>query len=223
MRQLSNPTVDALRRGLFLACLLPFARLLAGWLTDDLAPDPVEDITHTTGLWSLRLLLLMLVVSPLKRHTGWNWLMRLRRTLALYAFFYAVLHVLAYLVFEQYFDGPEILKDATRRPYVMAGWVAFLCMVPLAVTSTNAMMKRLGGRNWKRLHQLTYLIAVAAVLHYFWLVKQDTTAPAGYAVALAVLLCLRLAAAPRPSTAPPRKAGAALAPHALRNNRSPHA
>jgi len=192
MKNLSAHSVANLKTVLFICCLLPFVRLLADGLTGRLGPDPVADITHTTGIWALHLLLLMLAFTPVKKLTGWHWLTRLRRTVALYAFFYACLHLSSYLLFEQSFDWPEIAKDIGKRPYLTAGFASFVLMVPLAVTSTNAMMKRLGGRNWQRLHRLSYLIAAGAVLHYFWLVKQDIRLPSLYALIFAVLLCARI-------------------------------
>jgi len=192
MKNLSPHSVSNVKILLFYACLLPFARLLADGFAGRLGPDPVADITHTTGIWTLRLLLVMLVFTPVKKLTGWHWLARLRRTVALYAFFYACLHLLSYLLFEQSFDWPEIAQDIGKRPYISVGFASFALMVPLAATSTNAMMRRLGGRNWQRLHRLSYLIAAGAVLHYFWLVKQDIRLPSLYALALMVLLCARM-------------------------------
>ena len=210
MKNPSPQTIAQAQRVVFYACLLPFARLLACGLAGRLGPDPVADITHSSGAWALRLLLLALAITPAKQLTGWHWLARLRRTIALYAFFYATLHLASYLVFEQFFDWREIGKDITKRPYISAGLTAYGLMIPLAATSTQAMMKRLGGRNWQTLHRLSYLAALAAVLHYFWLVKRDTGAPALYALILATLLCARLARrrckpAPAPvKQAPPR-------------------
>ncbi len=203
MKQLSPEAIRRIKAALFLACLIPFVRLAVGTRAGTLGADPVEAITHTTGLWSLRFLLLTLAITPLKCWTGWLWLMRLRRTLALYAFFYASLHVAVYLLFDQYFDWPEILKDIAKRPHLTAGFAAFLLMIPLVITSTNAMMKRLGGRNWKMLHRLTYPIAAAAVLHFFWLVKKDVSEPTVYAAILSVLLCARLVPRPRKAPASP--------------------
>ncbi len=209
MKQLSPAAVKQLKLALFLACLVPFLQLALGARAGTLGADPVEAITHDTGLWSLRLLLLTLAITPVKRWTGWLWLMRLRRTLGLYAFFYASLHVAVYLVFDQFFDWPEILKDVTKRPHLTAGFVAFLLMIPLVVTSTNAMMKRLGGKNWQLLHRLTYPIAAAAVLHFFWLVKKDVSEPTLYALILSALLCARLIRRLRTAPASPPLA----APH----------
>lgn len=171
----------------FVACLWPLLSL--AWL--DLGVNPVETLTHHTGLWGLRLLLLTLTITPLRRLTGWNRLIRYRRMLGLFAFFYAVLHVGVYLVFDQFFDLEGILDDLGKRPYISVGFLAFLLLIPLAVTSTNAMIRRL-GRRWQPLHRLVYITAGLAVLHYLWLVKADLRAPLGYAALLAVLLGSRL-------------------------------
>ncbi len=201
MKQLSPVAVNRIKVMLFIACMIPAARLLHGALVGTLGPDPVEAIARGTGVWSLRLLMFTLAITPLKRWTGWLWLVRLRRTVALYAFFYAGLHLASYLVFDQFFDWPEIAKDLAKRPHLTAGFAAFLLMIPLAITSTNAMMKRLGGRRWQLLHRLTYLIAAAAVLHFFWLVKKDVTEPTLYALILSALLCARLLHRPRKASA----------------------
>lgn len=204
MKKLSSITVSRIKAVLFILCLFPATRLVLGALSGSLGADPVEALDHGTGLWSLRLLLATLTVTPLRRWTGWIWLVRLRRTLALYAFFYACLHVAVYLVFDQFFDWSEIAKDIVKRPHLTAGFAAFVLMIPLVVTSTNAMMKRLGGRRWQLLHRLTYPIAALVVLHFFWLVKRDVSEPTLYALILSVLLCARLIHRPRkaPASAP---------------------
>lgn len=175
----------------FVACLLPLAWLL--WLTwqGRLGVNPVETLSHRTGDWSLRFLLLTLAVTPLRRLSGWNRLQRFRRMLGLFAFFYVCLHFAVYLIFDQFFDWRAIVADVAKRPYITVGFAAFLLLIPLAVTSTNGMMKRL-GRNWQRLHRLVYLIAVLGVLHYAWLVKADLREPLLYGGLLAVLLGYRL-------------------------------
>ena len=197
MKHLSSKTITTLKATLFVVCLIPLVYLALGALAGTLGADPVEAMTQTTGLWALRFLLLTLAVSPLRKATGWNWVVRLRRTIALYAFFYACLHVLIYLVFEQLFDGAEIAKDIVKRPHLTAGFLSFLLMIPLAITSTQGMMRRLGGHRWQQLHRLTYPIAAGAVLHYFWLVKRDVSAPTLYGLILAILLCIRLRVRPR--------------------------
>lgn len=198
----------------FALALLPLARLvaagLADWLNEGepltLGANPIEVITRSTGTWTLVLLLITLSVTPLRRLTGWNALVRLRRMLGLFAFFYACLHFTTYIWLDQFFDPASIVKDIAKRPFITVGFTAFVLLVPLAATSTNAMVRRLGGKNWIALHRLVYPIAVLGVLHYWWLVKRDITQPAIYAVALAVLLALR-ARRTAPAKAGGRKAG----------------
>lgn len=180
---------------LFGLALTPCLWLLGRMLTDDLGVNPVETVTRETGLWGLRFLLATLAITPLRRLTGWNWLMRLRRMLGLYAFFYAGLHMLTWLVLDHFFDWMEIGRDILKRSYITLGFAAFVLLIPLAATSTDGMMRRLGGRRWKRLHGTVYLIGVLAVLHFLWLVKADIRDPAAYGAALALLLGLRFPAA----------------------------
>jgi sulfoxide reductase heme-binding subunit YedZ len=185
-------TIYHLRYAVILLCLAPFASLVLSGLIHRLGANPVEAITHSTGQWTLRLLLITLSITPLRKFTGWHWLGQFRRTIALFAFFYACLHLTTYLLFDHFFDWDEISKDIRKRPYVLLGFLSFVMLVPLATTSTDAMVKRLGGRNWKRLHRLAYLATAVGSLHYFWLVKRDISGPAVYITLLAVLLCLRL-------------------------------
>jgi sulfoxide reductase heme-binding subunit YedZ len=175
---------------LFLACLLPAAILAWQVGYGDPGPDPVARIVHETGAWTLRLLLVTLAVTPLRRMTGWNVLVRFRRMLGLYAFFYASLHFASYLLLDLGAFWSQLITDIIKRPYITVGFSAWLLLVPLAVTSTNAMMRRL-GRRWQQLHRLSYLIAVLGVLHFAWLVKADLTEPLVYAAILAVLLAAR--------------------------------
>jgi sulfoxide reductase heme-binding subunit YedZ len=191
-KRLDDPTFLKLKALLFLLALVPLVRLVFDGLTHNLGANPIEKITHVTGYWTLMLLMVALSVTPLRKITGWLWLVRLRRMVGLYAFFYACLHFLAYLVLDQFFDWGNIAKDIIKRPYITVGFVAFLLLVPLAVTSTNRMMKRLGGKRWQRLQRLIYLIAVGGVVHYAWLVKKDLTNPLMFALVLAVLLGLRV-------------------------------
>jgi len=177
-----------LKTGLFLACLLPLAVLLWGAATGELGANPVERITHSTGEWTLRLLLATLAITPLRRVSGYAPLARWRRMLGLFSFFYACLHFLTYVVIDQALDPALIAEDIAEHKFVLAGFSSFVLLVPLAVTSTNAMQRRLGGRRWKRLHRLVYVAAAGAVLHFLWLVKADYTEPLIYAIVLAVLL-----------------------------------
>ncbi|MDP2833449.1 MAG: protein-methionine-sulfoxide reductase heme-binding subunit MsrQ [Pseudomonadota bacterium] len=177
---------------LFLLCLGPLIGLAYGLATDGLGANPIEALTRGLGDWTLRFLLITLAVTPLRRLTGLNWLARLRRMLGLYAFFYALLHFTSYVWLEQFFDWAAIWKDIVKRPFISVGFASFLLLIPLAATSTNAMIKRLGGKRWQTLHRAVYAIAVFAVLHFWWMVKKDITQPAIYAAVLALLLGVRL-------------------------------
>ncbi len=175
----------------FLAALIPFLKLAwLGW-NDGLGANPIEKITRTTGYWTLTFLMITLTATPLRTLSGWNWPLRWRRMLGLFAFFYASLHFLTYLVLDQFFDWPAIVKDIAKRPYITVGFPAFLMLIPLAVTSTNNMVRRLGGKRWKMLHRLVYVIAIAGVVHFWWLVKKDITEPVQFAAVLMILLGFR--------------------------------
>ncbi len=177
----------------FVLSLLPAAGLAAGLFTGGLGANPVEAITHSTGEWALRFLLLTLAVTPLRRLTGYGSLVRLRRMLGLFAFFYAALHLSTYVALDQFFDAAAIVKDVVKRPYITAGFLGFVLMAPLAATSTAGMIRRLGGRRWQQLHRLVYPCAIAAVVHFLWLVKADLTEPLLYAGVLTALLGYRAA------------------------------
>ena len=174
----------------FLICLIPLALMVWDGFHDALGANPIEKITHRTGDWSLRFLLITLTVTPICNISGWRQLYRLRRMFGLFAFFYVCIHFSIYIVFDHFFDINEIVKDIVKRPYVTVGFSAFLLLIPLAVTSTNKMMRRLGKR-WKQLHQLVYVIAVLGVLHYLWLVKADLLQPLIHAAVLLLLLGIR--------------------------------
>ena len=176
---------------LFLVCLLPLLRLVGLAMTNGLGANPIEFITRSTGTWTLVGLLLTLSLTPLRRLTGWSELIRYRRMLGLFAFFYACLHFITYIWLDQFFDPASIARDIVKRPFITVGFAAFVMLLPLALTSTRGMIRRL-GRNWKRLHRLIYLIALLGVLHYLWLVKKDVTQPLIYAAVLLILLALRL-------------------------------
>jgi sulfoxide reductase heme-binding subunit YedZ len=190
---------------LFLLCLLPLARL--AWLgaNGGLGANPIEFITRSTGTWTLNVLLITLAVTPARQLLQWPALLRYRRMLGLYAFFYASLHFLTYLWLDQYFDWRAMLGDIVKRPFITAGFSAFILLLPLAATSTQAMMKRL-GHDWQRLHRLVYLIACLGVAHYLWLVKKDLSQPLLYAAILALLLGARLIAAARKRSGGPAAA-----------------
>lgn len=177
---------------IFGLCLVPLGLLIADALADGLGANPVEAIRLFTGDWTLRFLLVALAVTPLRRLTGWNALLRLRRMLGLYAFFYACLHFISYIWLDQQFMFDEIMADVVKRPYITVGVASFLGLLPLAATSTNGMVRRLGARRWQRLHRLVYAIAIGGVVHFLWLVKSDITEPMIYGAVLALLLGLRV-------------------------------
>lgn len=186
----------ALLRGVkvlvFVLALSPLAWAVWDTFTGNLGVNPVEDLLHRSGTWGLRFLLLTLAITPLRRLTGANWLVRLRRMLGLYAFLYALLHFLVFIVFEHSLDPAAIAEDIVKRPFILAGFTALLLLVPLAVTSTNSMMRRL-GRRWQRLHRAVYGVGALVILHYFLLNKSDDyRLPAIYGLILGLLLAVRL-------------------------------
>lgn len=176
---------------LFVVCLAPLARLVFFGFTDGLGANPIEFVLRSLGTWTLVMLLVTLSITPLRRLTGWNSLIRVRRMLGLFAFFYASLHLLTYAGIDQSFDLNAILRDVVKHPYITVGFACFLLLIPLAVTSTNAMQRRLGGKRWQQLHRLVYVIAIGGVIHYLWLVKKDITQPVLYGLVLAALLAMR--------------------------------
>jgi sulfoxide reductase heme-binding subunit YedZ len=176
----------------FVNSLVPLALLGWDWRRGQLGANPLDFITRMTGTLTLVFLLLTLAVTPLRKLTGLQWLVRLRRTLGLYAFFYGALHLLTYVWFDKAFAFSDIAQDVTRRRFILVGVLAFVTMIPLAVTSTDKMIKRLGGKRWQKLHRLTYVAAAAGVLHFYLLVKSDTTKPFVFAALLALLLGYRL-------------------------------
>ncbi len=180
-------------RGLLIALgLIPFLRLLVGLPLGWLGVNPLEFVTRSTGTWTLVGLMLTLSVTPLRRLTGWVWLIRLRRTLGLLSFFYAVLHFGTYVAFDRGFDFSDLLPDILKRPFITVGFLAFVLMLPLALTSSNAAVRRLGSARWRALHRLVYVVAILGVLHYLWLVKRDITEPAIYGAILAGLFAFRI-------------------------------
>jgi len=175
---------------LFLLCLIPLAWLVWGALNETLGANPVETMTRETGEWTLRFLLITLMVTPARRILNLPWLIKLRRMLGLFVFFYAVMHLLTYVWFDQFFNVNEIIKDIIKRPFITVGFTAFILLIPLALTSNKAMIRRL-KKNWVKLHQLIYMISVLAVLHFIWLVKADYKQPIIYTVILLLLLSYR--------------------------------
>ncbi len=193
----------------FAAALIPFSHLVWRGFNGNLTADPLVEITNETGIWTLRFVVIALAITPLRRLSGWNTVIRFRRMLGLFACFYAMLHFMTYLVGDRFasLDFPDgfvawstfinllasIWEDVAKRPYITVGFIAFVSMIPLALTSTAGWIRRLGGRNWQRLHRLIYLTGIAGVVHYWWRVKADTLHPLIYAVLVALLLGYRLA------------------------------
>lgn len=183
----------AIKALVFLAALWPLSLLLHGALTDGLGANPIEFITHKTGTWTFNFLLVTLAVTPLRKLSGWHWLMRLRRMLGLFCFFYAVLHFTTYLWLDQFFDLHAIARDIVKRPFITVGFAAFVLLLPLALSSNNYAIRLLGGRRWQALHRSVYLVGLLAAMHYFWLVKITAIIyPLIYAALLGMLLVWRL-------------------------------
>jgi sulfoxide reductase heme-binding subunit YedZ len=195
---------------LYVAALLPLGWLMFALFSGIVMGDQVKFMQHVTGDTVLSCLMLTLAITPLRRLTGWNEIIRVRRLIGVTAFWYACLHLTTYVVFDQDFSLMEITKDIAKHPWVLVGFTGFLCLLPLAITSTNGWIRRLGGKNWNRLHRLVYVAAIAGVLHYLWLVKKDIHYPLVYGAVLTVLLLTRVwyaAARPRTRRVPvPRKA-----------------
>ncbi len=185
----------AFRSVVFLLALTPFALLVKDGLTGGLGTNPIETLTHRTGWWALAFLMATLSVTPVRRIVAWGPLIKLRRTFGLFAFFYASLHFGVYIGIDQFFAFGYILEDIAERPYITVGFTALLLLIPLAVTSTKRMVKRLGGRRWNRLHKAVYVASALGVLHFLWLVKADTREPLIFAGILAALLGYRAVAA----------------------------
>lgn len=196
------PDIKFIRLVLFINSLVPLT--LLGWdaYYHHLGANPIEFATRTTGVLTLVFLFISLAVTPLRKITGAYWLIKFRRMLGLYAFFYGVLHLLTYVWFDKFFHVAEIVKDVYQRPFIAVGMASFLMLVPLAVTSTNGMIKWLGGKHWNRLHKLVYLTAIGGVIHYWMIVKADTRIPLTFAAVLALLLGYRLFKAYMPSSTP---------------------
>lgn len=211
MKNTFNPTAGqlaAIKTALFLAALLPLARLAHGAFNDTLGANPIEFITHQTGTWTFNFLLITLCVTPLRSLTGLHWLQRLRRMLGLFVFFYALLHFTTYLWLDQFFDLSAIARDIVKRPFITVGFAAFVLLVPLAATSSNRMIRLLGGKRWQALHRSVYLIGILATIHYFWQVKATALIyPLIYGTLLALLLAWRLKRLIAKLT-PPRQAAA---------------
>ena len=177
---------------LFTNALVPLALLLWDVYHRRVGANPLEFVTRTTGMLTLVFLITTLAVTPLRKISGLNWLVKFRRMLGLFAFFYGFLHLLTYIWFDRYFNLKSVPGDVASRPFIALGMMAFLLMIPLAITSTNKMVKRLGGKRWSRLHKVVYAAGIAGVLHYYLLVKSDTRLPLTFAFVLFLLLAHRL-------------------------------
>ncbi len=175
---------------LFLLCLLPFVLLLVNAINDNLGTNPVETLTDETGLWALRFLLLTLVITPLRQITKINGLIKFRRMLGLFAFFYVCLHFITYIWLDQFFDWNEILTDIPKRPFITIGFISFILLLPLAITSSNNMQRRL-KKKWRTLHKLVYVIPILVVIHFIWSLKADYSEPFFYALVFFLLMFVR--------------------------------
>jgi sulfoxide reductase heme-binding subunit YedZ len=181
-----------IKPAVFLACLVPLGQLVYGVFWGDLGANPVETITNTTGIWTLRLLVITLAITPLRWLAKWNTVILFRRMLGLFAFFYGFLHFMTYFILDRSLMFDELWDDVMKRPYITMGFSAFVLMIPLALTSTQGWIRRLGGYRWNVLHRLIYISAILAVIHYWWKVKLDTTNPRYYALVVALLLGVRI-------------------------------
>ena len=191
MRNISNKQVSLIIKPvLFLLCLMPFVILLIAAINDNLGTNPVETLTHETGQWALRFLLIGLAVTPLRRLLKIAWLIKLRRMLGLFAFFYASLHFITYLWLDQFFDWYEIIIDIPKRPFITIGFVSLVLLLPLVLTSTSAMQRRL-GKKWLALHKLVYVIPILVLIHFVWSLKADYSEPLSYALVFVFLLLMR--------------------------------
>ena len=194
LRNLKPRQVGILKGVLFVLALLPFVRLIAFGFLERLGANPIEFITRNTGDWTLYFLCITLAVTPLRRLTGWNWLIRLRRMLGLFSFFYVVLHFMTFFWFDHFFDVEEMWRDVLKRPFITVGFIAFVLLIPLAATSTNAMVRRLGAKRWLWLHRLMYLILPLGILHFWWMKagKNLLAQPILFATIVTILLLLRM-------------------------------
>ncbi len=193
MARKKSHVVPALKVGVWIGALIPLGLLVYYLFAGSfIAADPVEEIQHRTGKTALVLLFITLSITPLRKLTGWNKLIRFCRPLGLFAFFYATLHAFSYFVFDQRMSPVAIMTDVAEHPWVLVGFTAFVLLIPMAVTSTSGWIRRLGGKRWARLHMLIYPIAVLGVLHFIWQVKKDLSEPIIYAVILTIILASRV-------------------------------
>lgn len=191
IRRINETHLRILKGVLFLLALIPLERLVAWALMDSLGANPIEKVLRQTGYWTLTFLTLTMALTPIRQWTGVIWVGRFRRMLGLFAFFYSLLHLGTYVILDQFFDWMGILKDIAKRPYITVGFTALVLMIPLAVTSTDGMLRRLGGERWRKLHRLIYVITLGGIIHFWWLVKKDITEPFIFASIYAVSMLLR--------------------------------
>ena len=190
---MTGKQITLLKTVIFLLALVPFVLLLVRGWKNELGANPIETVTHITGIWTIRFLVITLAITPLRKLTGQAILIRFRRMLGLFTFFYASMHLLTYIWLDQYFDWPFIIKDITEHPYVIVGFTTFLILFSLAVTSPRFMVRKM-GKNWKKLHRLIYPAAFLASFHFLWLVKSDIREPLLYFALFTILMLLRLPA-----------------------------
>ncbi len=193
---MNNKQITLIKTGVFLLALAPFSLLLLRGWSNELGANPIETITNTTGIWTLRFLVITLAITPLRRLTGQAILIRFRRMIGLFTFFYASLHFLTYVWLDQYFDWPFIIEDIAEHPYIIVGFTTFLILLSLAVTSPRFMIRKM-GKNWKNLHRLVYLAAFLGTTHFIWQVKSDIREPLLYFALFSVLMLLRIPAIQR--------------------------
>jgi methionine sulfoxide reductase heme-binding subunit len=190
---MNQRAIVTLKVAVWFACLAPLALLIYRGFTNNLGPDPTATVTHATGFATLRLLVISLAITPVRRLSSrLSWLIRFRRLLGLFAFFYGCLHLLTWLWLYSGFSGAAMLDDLSKRPYIMAGMGAWTLLVPLALTSTNWSIRKLGGKRWQALHRLAYGSAILGVIHYWWIVKSGVRTPITITLVLAVLLTARI-------------------------------
>ncbi|HVF40970.1 MAG TPA: protein-methionine-sulfoxide reductase heme-binding subunit MsrQ [Gemmatimonadaceae bacterium] len=180
------------RVAVLVAGFTPIAWIIWGAFTDNLGANPIDEVQLQTGRWGMRFLAISLAISPIRKLTGWNGIIRLRRTFGLFAFFYATLHLINFIAIDKFFDVGDIVEDIAKHLYITVGMATWLTLVPLALTSTRSSIRRLGGKRWNRLHRLVYVAAVGATVHYLWAVKKDTLYPLLYLALFVVLLGYRV-------------------------------
>lgn len=191
IRRIDESSIRGLKLIIFILALVPLERLIGWAMMDSLGANPIEKVLRQTGYWTLTFLTLTMALTPIRQWTGVIWVGRFRRMLGLFAFFYSLLHLGTYVILDQFFDWMGILKDIVKRPYITVGFTVLVLMIPLAITSTDGMLRRLGGERWRKLHRLIYLITLGGVIHFWWLVKKDITEPLIFASIYLASMLLR--------------------------------